>query len=610
METSTTAGKSPLPQRVTAFLRLPKLPLWLGLVAVALASPSLFIGFHLDDYVHRYLLLRLPGADLLARSYVSPFAIANGDPALNHWLIEQGYAPWWTYDRLLLSFFRPLSAMTHHVDYALWPDSPLLMHAHSLLWFGAVVVAAAFVYRGVLGATLPAGLAAFFYAVDHSHGFPVGWVANRNALPPVLFGTLALYAHDQGRRHGSSVARVLAPACFVVGLLGGEITMGAFAYVLAYAVTLDPGTPKERAASVAPYVVITVVWRAVYNHLGYGARGSGLYLDPVHEPLAFLQSVFVRVPLLLLGELGLPPAESYYFVPPALRVAIVVAAVLLVVALVVALVPLARKDPTSRFWALGMALSLPLACTAYPHNRLLFFVSLGAMGLLAQLLHDALVHAAWLPLNPLWHLVAQPFLAVSVGVHAFLSPVLLPVAACAVATTHSITERAVPSALAGMKSPDEELVVVSAPEYFSVNLIPVMQALDGKPGPARLRMLSVGPVPLAVRRMSPNQLEIDYEGGLLAAPLTELYRSARIPMSVGERIELHGLTIELTRVTADGRPATAVFAFEEPLESPRYRFIQWGKDAYVPFRPPAVGAVERVRAARMPFELGSGSDGS
>jgi hypothetical protein len=571
---------------------------------MGLTTPALFIGLHLDDYVHRFLLLHYPGADLLARSYPSPFAIANGDPALNHWLIEQGYAPWWTYDHLLLSFFRPLSVLTHRLDFALWPDSPVLMHAQSLIWFGGVVVAATLVYRRVLGVSAASGFAAFLYAVDHTHGFPVGWVANRNALPPVLLGMLTLVLHDHGRRNGSRRAAALAPLCFGAGLLGGEVTMGAGAYLVAHALALDPGTLRARARALAPYAVITIAWRLVYNHLGYGARGSGLYLDPVHEPLAFLAALATRLPLLVMGAIGLPPAEAYYFVSPNLRSWIFLGAALLLVAFVVTAAPLVRRDRAARFWAVGALLALPLACTAYPHNRLLFFVDLGAMGLLGQLLHAALSRASWVLSEPVpWHVVAQPFLAGAVGIHAFLSPLLLPVAACGILTTRSITERAVPSAIAAMGSPEEELIVVTAPEYFFVNLIPIMQALDGKEGPSRLRMLSVGPVPVVLRRLDLHRFELEYEGGLLASPLPQLYRSARLPMSPGERVELRGLSIELTRVTADGRPAAAVFTFAEPLESTRYRFIQWKTDRYGPLPMPAVGAAARLEPARMPFEL-------
>lgn len=597
------ASRGALRERAEAFLLAPHLPIWLGLVAMALASPALFIGLHLDDYVHKYLMLGLPGSSELARSYVSPYAIANGDPALNHWLVEEGFAPWWTYDRLLLSFFRPLSALTHHLDYAVWPESPAAMHAQSLVWFGAVIAVSTLVYRGVTGRTTAAGFAAFLYAVDHTHGLPVGWIANRNALPAVLFGLLALFAYDKGRR-GSVLATLAGPALFLLGLLGGEMAVGVWAYLLAHALCLDDAKVRARAAALAPYAVITLVWRVAYNHMGYGARGSGLYLDPVHEPLAFAAALAKRIPLLTLGEIGLPPAEAYYFVTDGLRPFIFAAALMAVVLTLVVVVPLARRDRIARFWALGAFLSLPPVCTAYPHNRLLYFVGLGAMGVLAILVRDAFARADWLPQKPLWHLVAQPYIAASILVHAVLSPFLLPIEACSVVTTSSITTRAIPSALSVLSSPSEQLIVVSAPEYFSVNLIPFIARLNHEQEPARLRMLSIGPVPLTIRRLSGRQLEIDYEGGLLAAPLSQLYRSARLAMTPGENVKLQGLTIELSRVTSDGRPSAAVFTFDEELESGLYQFVEWRRDHYVPFVPPVPGAERRVRAAHMPFEVG------
>ena len=52
-------------------------------------------------------------------------------------------------------------------------------------------------------------------------------------------------------------------------------------------------------------------------------------------------------------------------------------------------------------------------------------------------------------------------------------------------------------------------MIVSAPEYFSVNLIPIIQRLKHEPEPARLRALSVGPVALTLRRVNERQIEID-----------------------------------------------------------------------------------------------------
>ncbi len=102
--------------RLRDYLEHPRLAIALALLATLLCSPSLFIGFHLDDYAHRYLLSELPGGPELHAAYVSPFGIANGQPASIHWQIEEGYAPFWTAPQLLVSLWRPVSELTHRLD--------------------------------------------------------------------------------------------------------------------------------------------------------------------------------------------------------------------------------------------------------------------------------------------------------------------------------------------------------------------------------------------------------------------------------------------------------------------------------------------------------------
>ena len=54
--------------------------------------------------------------------------------------METGAAPWWTLPTLRIAFFRPLAVLTHWADYRLWPDSGVLMHVHSIAWYGAVLL--------------------------------------------------------------------------------------------------------------------------------------------------------------------------------------------------------------------------------------------------------------------------------------------------------------------------------------------------------------------------------------------------------------------------------------------------------------------------------------
>ena len=68
--------------------------------------------------------------------------------------------------------------LTHRLDYAIWPDSPVLMHAHSLFWLGDAVADTAVFYRRMLGMTSVAGIASFLFAVDGAGGATAGFLAN------------------------------------------------------------------------------------------------------------------------------------------------------------------------------------------------------------------------------------------------------------------------------------------------------------------------------------------------------------------------------------------------------------------------------------------------
>ena len=90
------------------------------------------------------------------------YGIANGNPEDTHWQIEQGYAPWWTYPKLLVAMWRPIGLLTHVYEFKWW-RTPIPMHLHNLLWLALGVACAVRLYRGSMG-PLVGGLAATLYA--------------------------------------------------------------------------------------------------------------------------------------------------------------------------------------------------------------------------------------------------------------------------------------------------------------------------------------------------------------------------------------------------------------------------------------------------------------
>ena len=131
----------------------------------------------------------------------------------------------------------------------------------------------------------------------------------------------------------------------------------------------------------------------------------------------------------------------------------------------------------------------------------------------------------------------------------------------------------------------------------------MIAALEARPAPRRLRALAFGALPVRVTRVGASELELFYEGGLLASPLLELYRARDLPMPVGTKVELEGLRITVTGLTVDGRVQRARFAFAAPLEDPRYDFRQWDGTSYARFVPPAVGQSTELRPGQVHFGL-------
>ncbi len=176
-----TRPRSTLVRFVRSGLTYRCLPVAIAMLAIVLSLPSLGVGWIADDYYHRMVMLGSRTFHDLIPSPLDMFRFVDGNPERTHQLMDIGWLPWWTVKEIRGSFCRPVTAITHWLDYRLWPEAPALMHAQSILWFGALVAVVAILYRRIMGVTCVAGVAAFLYAIDDAHGTPVGWLANRNA---------------------------------------------------------------------------------------------------------------------------------------------------------------------------------------------------------------------------------------------------------------------------------------------------------------------------------------------------------------------------------------------------------------------------------------------
>ncbi|MBN2561804.1 MAG: amidohydrolase family protein [Phycisphaerae bacterium] len=605
-----------LANRLRDWLQSRYVPWQMAALAILLCVPSLWLGRLLDDDIHRLALTR-PDLPTLSRSPAELFVFIEGDAATNRLARAMGMLPWWAEEELRLAFYRPLTGLTHWLDYQLWPELPSLMHLHSLVWLGAVVTAAAFLYRRLLGVTWVAGLAALFFAVDDAHGLPAVWIANRNALIGVFFGLLTLIAHDRWRRDGWWMGAVLAPLAFLLGLLAKESTLSIGAYLFAYALFLDRSAWTRRFTSLVPCALVGAGWWVTYKQLGYGAAGSLWYVDPGANPVRFAQAVADRAPNLLAWQ-WLVPSDPKWTLSPEAAHTLWLAAMGVLVIIAAALVPLLRRDRLARFWALGMLLSVLPACTAYPSDRLLFFVGIGGMGLLAQLVAAALQNVDFAPMLAWRRMPARALCVALVFIHLVMAPWHLARASGSFKGFGRSIARVAASLPSDPAARFQTVLIVSSPTWASFAYGALTRWVHDEPYLNPTLVLGSGSHPIEIERTDQRTLLVRPHGGFFAPlgnpsgdcemaqllfhqqrailTLDGLYRD-NAPIEIGREVQSVGVSIEVTAITDDGRPAEAAFHFLMELETPFFRWLQWGDGEYVPFNVPAVGQTVTLPAA-------------
>ncbi|MBN1664992.1 MAG: hypothetical protein JW943_15440 [Deltaproteobacteria bacterium] len=575
----------------------PRLALHLSLVAVIFTLPALWIGFQVDDYGHRMIMLGLGKLHPGPFGFLDVYSVLQGDQQLNDLARDMGILPWWAPSDIRISFLRPLSALLMWMDYKLWPDWPSLMHLHSLIWYGALAAVATALYRRYMGVTVAAGLAALFYAVDHSHALPAAWLANRYALLSTFFGILCLLSYDKWRRDGQKRHGILCPAYLALALLAGEMAAAVGAYLFAYALFLDrqptagttnPLPLSQRLWALWPCAVVFLSWGLAYRYLGYGTHGSGFYIDPLSAPAAFAHALMARAPMLLLelwshiplDVLGVLITEREAFFRAVIH--ILLAAFILI--------PLIRKDRVARFWLTGMVLSiLPVAAT-YPMSRLLLFIGIGAMGLMAQCVTHLVRNDGVLPASRLWRIPAFIIIIFLVVVRLGLSPPVM------LYSTYSMKPFGSPYAAAAghiLDQPEiakQELIIINSPFEISPLLVWAIGTIEGKALPAAMRVLSSAHTSVEIYRIDENTIRVRIPGGLFHGFCGRLFRSLdEDPMDVQQEFHVTGMTARITAMDKDNGPEEIIYRFSVPLEDKSLKWLQWKDCSYQAFLPPPAG---------------------
>jgi hypothetical protein len=248
-----------------------------------------------------------------------------------------------------------------------------------------------------------------------------------------------------------------------------------------------------------------------------------------------------------------------------------------------AILPQLRRDPIARFWGTGATLSVVPVTASFPSDRLLLFVSLGAMGLIARVIAPLIAPLEAGPARP------RAIALVFAGWHLGCAPLLLPLRAAQMQVAGYALERANTEWQDAPNLAERTVVIVNAPVDVFASYLQAELAWKRRPEPRHLYWLTSAGSPLQLTRTGERSLSIEREGGFLSTPLERHYRAQFSAFSPSWKVQLSEMSVEVGHVTQDHRPLAVNFRFQERLESNDYLFLVWRRDRYERLTLPELG---------------------
>lgn len=619
-----------------------RFPLALALTAIVFMLPAVPTGLLGDDLIQR--LAQFTPAELPPRIVDTGFVpndsgtlgtvlgdlfgYLRGEEAAAH-ARDYGIAPWWAPEAWQAALWRPVTAFTHWLDYRLFPDTPALMHAHSIVWYAAAVFLAATLYRKIgtfpggsgfegsraessASLTTPsavwaAGLAGCLFLLDKNTYVPVMYVANRGFIISLVFGLLCLDAHHRWRTAKSRARLWLSVLYLVLSFLANEGGASTLAFLIAYELVLEPGGWRPRLVGLLPAAAVVVGWRTIYAGCGFGVKNFLLYVDPGYRPVLFVQNLASRANGLLGGQLtGLPPEVSLALNSEGQTILTLFFGGFSLVCAII-FWPILRRERAARFWASVMLLALVPAATVAPLSKNLGFVAVGAFGMIASFL----VHFATSRERAA---MPGPLRAVSWCVAFWLVATHVPGALAARAGL-ALASLSIPKvaahACAFDHSPElgeRDLVVVNDPTILAA-MVPFDRAYRGRPVPRTIRILVPGSTRFRAARPDAFTLVLTaMESDLFDCPGTRpihlgyACKAANDLLfggktwKAGDRVARKGFVAEILEVSPRGAPRSVAFHFERTLESEGmvWLFFDWRRLAHWPFVLPSIGHTTEI----------------
>jgi len=557
-----------------------------ALIGMLLIAPAMNMGLLGDDYLH-WSLLTGRSVNAQPGSFFGLFTFADGNPQLNQSMIDSGKLVWWATDHLRIAFWRPLAELSQWLDYQWWPDSPVMMHVHSLLMYGLMILLVGKLFRNLDPDSQQVGLATWLFAGNMLHVFAVAWLASRNQMVSGLLVVLTLLAYDHWRRGHSALYGGLAALGLVLGLLSAEASIQAMGYLLAYTLFLESGkSTLDKAKALLPFIVITLAWKALHGHLGYGSFGSPGYVDPASNASGFAISLALRLPALMIAQWFGVSSVMFEQLSRSTQYFYSGAATLALIGLGYTMYRLGGfRSALARFYAVGSILALAPACAGYPFDRLTIISDIGASGLLSIILM-----MAWRERKQLtgWGLGSAKNIIFAAG---FIHLIIFPIAklgSSAVmkklgAAGEAQAALAIPDATPGQT---QHFLLLNLPSAESIYYIPLIRQYHGMHNPTSMRALGPNNQAMTLTRVDENAVRLTVPTGFKSTIVRDTQKH---PFKVGDTVKMGDISVLVEDTTEDKAPKTVLYRFPDSVQSPQWRLLAWKEDGIYSLPPPAIG---------------------
>ncbi len=562
------------------------LPL-IALLGVVLNVPDLGNRLMGDDFLQWSLLTANTHPSPPRGSLFGLFDLVEGGTNYVQSMKDSGRLLWTASDTLHMSFWRPVSEFSHWLDYQLWPHSPALMHAHSLLWYAALILVLGNFYRLLDHNRTRGSLAIGLYAISGLHFYAIAWLAARNQLISTCFTVAALTCHHLWRTGKGRHYAVLAGCLTMLGLASAEAAVATLAYLAAYEWALQPDRRwRERVQALLPYLLIVVVWRLFYNHAGYGAMGSGSYIDPGSSPSRFGLAVVLRLPALLLAELTGASAAIPQFFSLNGKVAYALSATFAALLMAWVLHGMGLwRHALMRFYGMGTLLALVPICAIESNDRVLINAEIGMNGMLALLVYHLATKGR--KASGVRQGIVRALAMLIVGIHAVLFPIASTTGAWVTKTLTPVSYMQPLSLPDAATTPDVHMIVVNPPLPGLLYYYPTIRSYAGMHNPASIQALATGlNQDLSLTVLDEHTIRLR-SGKAFQEPLMRDLTTT--PFKPGDTVRMGQVQVVVETINEQGAPTSARFRFERPLHDHSWAFYVWKDTTYAPLSLPEAG---------------------